>query len=169
MEVQLTTETLCIYNRLMLHATLIQIMDNISMMSKICPTTHLWRRRGERRYSSYSFTTSALDGSITNTCCKVWAKWPIVTNESQGQGYNDVTSFHFFPLTVPVSRLWEILKCEHDVGCFMSAHRDSYRNIFLNMYRATQIIKVIFSWNLKLQHCIQAKYYNFNYEHWLNM
>jgi hypothetical protein len=25
-------------------------------------TTHLWRRRGERRYSSYSITTSALDG-----------------------------------------------------------------------------------------------------------
>jgi hypothetical protein len=26
------------------------------------PTAHLWRRRGERRYSSYSFTTSVLDG-----------------------------------------------------------------------------------------------------------
>jgi hypothetical protein len=28
----------------------------------INPTTHLWRRREERRYSSYSFMTSALDG-----------------------------------------------------------------------------------------------------------
>jgi hypothetical protein len=26
------------------------------------PTTHLWRRRGRGRYSSYSFTTSAVDG-----------------------------------------------------------------------------------------------------------
>jgi hypothetical protein len=26
------------------------------------PTAHLWRRRGERRYSSFSFTTSALEG-----------------------------------------------------------------------------------------------------------
>jgi hypothetical protein len=26
------------------------------------PTTHLWRRTGKRRYSSYSFSTSALDG-----------------------------------------------------------------------------------------------------------
>jgi hypothetical protein len=26
------------------------------------PTTHLWRRKGERRYSSYSFMTSVLDG-----------------------------------------------------------------------------------------------------------
>jgi hypothetical protein len=30
--------------------------------SKSSPTTHLWRRRGERMYNSYSFTTSALDG-----------------------------------------------------------------------------------------------------------
>jgi hypothetical protein len=29
---------------------------------KSCPTTHLYRRRGERMYCSYSFTTSALDG-----------------------------------------------------------------------------------------------------------
>jgi hypothetical protein len=26
------------------------------------PTTHQWRRRVERRYSSYCFTTSTLDG-----------------------------------------------------------------------------------------------------------
>jgi hypothetical protein len=35
------------------------------------PTSHLWRRRGERRYSSYSFTTSALDGgewSVSRPC-----------------------------------------------------------------------------------------------------
>jgi hypothetical protein len=29
--------------------------------AKAVPSTHLRRRRGERRYSSYSFTTSALD------------------------------------------------------------------------------------------------------------
>jgi hypothetical protein len=32
------------------------------LKSKSSPTTHLWRRRGERIYSSYSFTTSVLDG-----------------------------------------------------------------------------------------------------------
>jgi hypothetical protein len=30
--------------------------------SKNSPTTHPWRRRRERIYSSYSFTTSAVDG-----------------------------------------------------------------------------------------------------------
>jgi hypothetical protein len=34
-----------------------------SCKSKSSPTTHLWRRRGEKKYSSYSFTTSELDGS----------------------------------------------------------------------------------------------------------
>jgi hypothetical protein len=32
---------------------------------KSSPTTHLWRRRGERRYSSYLFTTSALEGEVS--------------------------------------------------------------------------------------------------------
>jgi hypothetical protein len=36
---------------------------SISYFKHCSPTTHLRRRRGERRYSSYSFTTSALDGS----------------------------------------------------------------------------------------------------------
>jgi hypothetical protein len=41
--------------------------DMISLLSflesrlKSSPITHLWRRRGERLYSSYSFTTLALD------------------------------------------------------------------------------------------------------------
>jgi hypothetical protein len=32
------------------------------LKAKSSPTIHLWRRRGERMYNSYSFTTSALDG-----------------------------------------------------------------------------------------------------------
>jgi hypothetical protein len=32
------------------------------LKNKSCPTTHLWRSRGKRRYSSYSFSTSALNG-----------------------------------------------------------------------------------------------------------
>jgi hypothetical protein len=40
---------------------------NKSQISSLCkskssPATHLWRCRGERMYSSYSFTTSELDG-----------------------------------------------------------------------------------------------------------
>jgi hypothetical protein len=44
-----------------------QTSDMISLLSFLksrlqsSPTTHLWRRRGERMYSSYSFTTLALD------------------------------------------------------------------------------------------------------------
>jgi hypothetical protein len=34
-----------------------------------CLTTHLWRRRGDRRYSSYSFTTSALDRGEWSASC----------------------------------------------------------------------------------------------------
>jgi hypothetical protein len=37
-------------------------MKVIWLYKKVKPTTHLWRHRGKRRYSSYSFTTSALDG-----------------------------------------------------------------------------------------------------------
>jgi hypothetical protein len=32
------------------------------MLFKSSPTTYLWSRRGERKYSSSSFTTRALDG-----------------------------------------------------------------------------------------------------------
>jgi hypothetical protein len=36
--------------------------DYDNSKGKAVLTTHLWRRRGERMYSSYSFTTSALMG-----------------------------------------------------------------------------------------------------------
>jgi len=36
-------------------------MQHKPLKSKSSPTTRLLRRRGERMYSSYSFTTSALD------------------------------------------------------------------------------------------------------------
>jgi hypothetical protein len=44
--------------------TLLTELPELLMISKSRsnPTTHLWRPRGNRRYSSYSFMTSALDG-----------------------------------------------------------------------------------------------------------
>jgi hypothetical protein len=38
-------------------------------LHKSSPTTHLWSRMGERMYSSYSFTTSALDGDEWSASC----------------------------------------------------------------------------------------------------
>jgi hypothetical protein len=39
------------------------------------PATHLWRRRGDRRYGSYSVTTLALDG-VSGQCHAPAALYP---------------------------------------------------------------------------------------------
>jgi hypothetical protein len=47
----------------------LSVNRTVNKYYKSSSTTHLWRRRRERRCSSYSFTTSALEGSEWSVSC----------------------------------------------------------------------------------------------------